>query len=75
MSHPDEGRPGSYLTAGERSALEAVLTHGTVKGAAAALGKSPATVDHQLRNVRSRLGVTTTIEAVRVVFIETPDIA
>lgn len=69
MSLPDEARPGSPPTAAERRALDAVLRHGTVKGAAAALGKSPATIDHQLRNVRARLGVTTTIEAVRVLYI------
>jgi FixJ family two-component response regulator len=69
MSHPDEAVLGSYLTTSERHALEAVLRHGTVKGAATALGKSPRTVEHQLANVRARLGVTTTIEAVRLVFV------
>lgn len=71
MSNPtDAARPGTPVTPAERQALDAVLQHGTVKEAAASLGKSPKTIDHQLAAVRSRLGVTTTLEAVRVVFIE-----
>lgn len=62
----------SRLTPAERRALEAVLRAGTAKGAAFALGKSPRTVEQQLASARARLGVTTTIEAVRVVFVETP---
>lgn len=58
------------ITPGERRALEAVLKHGTVKGAANAIGRSPRTLDAQLRSVRARLDVTTTIEAVRVVFLD-----
>lgn len=60
----------SRVTPAERRALEAVLRHGTVKGAAYALGKSPRTVVNQLATVRARLDVGTTIEAVRIVFIE-----
>ena len=60
------------VTPAERRALEAVLRHGTAKGAAASMGKSQRTVEHQLEKARNRLEVTTTIEAVRVVFIE-PD--
>lgn len=70
MSHPDEAPAGSPITPAERRALDAVLRHGTVKSAATRLGKSPATIDHQLRNVRARLGVSTTIEAVRIVYLE-----
>ena len=58
------------LSPAERSALEAVLRHGTVKGAAAALGKSPRTVEQQLAHVRERLDVGTTVEAIRSVFID-----
>jgi DNA-binding NarL/FixJ family response regulator len=68
MSSPiDVGRPGSALTPAERRALEAVARTGTVKGAAASLGKCPKTVEHQLATARARLGVQTTIEAYRVV--------
>lgn len=58
------------VTPAERRALEAVLRHGTVKGAAASLGKSPHTVVRQLASVRERLDVTTTIEAARIVFVD-----
>ncbi len=54
------------LTPAERSALAAVGQHGTVKAAAFALGKSPRTVEQQLRTARERLGVGTTIQAVYV---------
>ena len=68
MSDPlDVGRPGSRLTPAEQRALDAVSRHGTVKGAAAALGKRPKTVEHQLAAARARLGVTTTIEAYRLI--------
>jgi DNA-binding NarL/FixJ family response regulator len=60
----------SRITPAERRALEAVLRAGTVKGAAFALGRSPRTVEQQLRTVRERLDVQTTIEAVRLVFID-----
>ena len=67
MSDPiDVARYGSHLTPAERRALEAVARHGTVKSAAAALGKRPKTVEHQLAAARVRLGATTTIEAYRV---------
>lgn len=52
------------LTPAERRALEAIGQHGTLKAAAYALGRSPYTVDSQLRSARERLGVTTTVEAV-----------
>lgn len=58
------------VTPAERLALEAVLRHGTVKGAAGSMGKSPRTVEHQLARVRERLDVTTTIQAVRLVFLD-----
>ena len=68
MSDPaDVGRPGSPLTPAERRALEAVARTGTVKGAAAALGRRPKTIEHQLATARARLRVTTTIEAYRIV--------
>jgi DNA-binding CsgD family transcriptional regulator len=71
VSSPEDfARPGTPVTAAERQALDAMLRHGTVKEAAAALGKSPNTVSQQLATVRVRLGVTTTIEAVRVVYLE-----
>ena len=71
MSNPvDVAPPGTVVTMAERRALEGVLRHGTIKGAACALGLSPRTIEHQLANVRSRLDVTTTIEAMRIVFIE-----
>jgi DNA-binding transcriptional LysR family regulator len=60
------------VTSAERRALEAVLRYGTAKGAAAALGKSPRTVEQQLRSARERLGVTTTIEAVGRVLVDHP---
>lgn len=60
------------VTPAERSALEAVMRHGTAKGAADALGKSQRTVEQQLARVRERLDVTTTIEAVRVLFVDEP---
>lgn len=60
-------------TPAERRALEAVLQHGTVKGAAFATGKSPHTLVRQLASARARLGVTTTIEAARMVFIDRPN--
>lgn len=60
----------SRVTPAERRALEAVLRHGTVKGAAHSLGKSQRTVSHQLASARERLNVTTTIEAVRIVFVD-----
>lgn len=61
------------VTPAERRALDAVLRHGTAKAAAFALGKSPRTVEQQLRSVRERLDVTTTIEAVRKVYVDNAD--
>lgn len=60
----------SEVTPAERSALEAVLRHGTTKEAAASLGKSPRTVEQQLASARERLAVTRTIEAIRIVLVE-----
>lgn len=57
-------------TPAERRALWAVLRFGTVKSAAFALGRSPRTVEAQLATVRARLDVTTTVEAIRVMFID-----
>jgi DNA-binding NarL/FixJ family response regulator len=51
------------VTPAERQALDAIALHETVKGAAAALGKSPHTIERQLESARRRLGVTTTIAA------------
>lgn len=63
------------VTAAERRALEATWHHDTVKEAAAALGKSPRTVEQQLASARQRLGVTTTRAAIRevLVYVETTD--
>lgn len=60
------------VTPAERRALEAVMRTGTAKGAASELGRSQRTVEQQLATARERLGVTTTIEAVRIVFVERP---
>ncbi len=60
----------SRVTPAERRALEALMRHGTAKGAAAALGRSKRTVEQQLRTARERLDVTTTFEAVRIVFVD-----
>ncbi len=53
------------VTKAEKDALEAVANYGTVKEAAAALGKSPHTIVRQLASARQRLDVTTTIAAYR----------
>lgn len=53
------------LTPAERRALDTVWAHGTAKQAAAILGKSPRTIEQQLRSAREKLDVQTTIEAVR----------
>lgn len=58
------------VTPAERRALEALLRHGTVKAAAHALGRSTRTIENQLATARARLDVGTTIEAVRVIFVE-----
>lgn len=52
------------LTPAERRALEALGQHGSVKSAAHALGKSPRTVEQQVRSARDRLGVDTAMQAV-----------
>jgi DNA-binding CsgD family transcriptional regulator len=57
--------PGSRLTPSEEAALRAMWDHGTIERAARALGRSPHTVRGHLANARSRLGVSTTIEAIR----------
>lgn len=56
------------LTAAELRALEAKGRHGTTKAAAYALGKSPRTVEQQLRTAREKLGVDTTVQAVAYVY-------
>lgn len=63
MSNPcDMARFGTPLTPAERRAIAAVREHGTVKQAAAALGKSPKTLEHQLATARIRQGATTSIQ-------------
>jgi DNA-binding CsgD family transcriptional regulator len=52
------------VTPAERAALEAIGRYGTTKQAAHALGKSPRTVEQQLKSARTRLGVDTTVQAV-----------
>ncbi len=58
------------VTPAEERALEAMLRHGTIKEAAASMGKSPSTVNNQLAAARGRANVGTTIELVRIVFVE-----
>jgi DNA-binding CsgD family transcriptional regulator len=57
----------SRVTAAERAAIDAIGKHGTVKAAAFALGKSPRTVEQQLRTARERVGVDTTVQLVSTV--------
>jgi DNA-binding CsgD family transcriptional regulator len=47
-------------TPAERRALEAVVHHGSVRGAAESLGLSPHTVDETLDRLRRRTGLHTT---------------
>lgn len=59
------------VTPAERRALEAWKNgHGSVKGAAHLLGKSPRTIEHQILTARARLGVESTMDAVRVVILK-----
>jgi DNA-binding NarL/FixJ family response regulator len=60
------------LTSAERRALEAYGRCGTIKAAAHSLGKSPRTIEHQLKSARDRLGVGSNVQA--VVRVMTPDI-
>lgn len=60
----------SRITPAERRALEAVGKYGTVKQAAFAIGKSPRTVEQQLKSARTRLGVETTVQAVAIAIRE-----
>lgn len=63
MSNPsDMARPGTPVTPAERRALEAWKQLG-IKGAAAALGRSPRTIENQLATARVRLGAGTSHEA------------
>lgn len=57
-------RPGTALTAAERRVLEAMIAADSEAHAAEALGVSPHTVHTHLRNIRSRLGVRTTRQAI-----------
>lgn len=58
MSDPwDMARPGTPLTPAERAAVEAFRRADTIKEAAAILGKSPRTLEHQLAAARIRQGV------------------
>lgn len=59
----------SRVTPAERKAIDAIGKHGTVKAAAYALGKSPRTVEQQLRTARERLGVDTTVQALQRVLV------
>lgn len=54
---------GSPPTVAELTALRAWRQHGSIPAAARALGRSPHTVNEQLRNIRSRVGVSRTWEA------------
>jgi DNA-binding CsgD family transcriptional regulator len=65
VNTPDDvARPGTPLTPAERRALDAYAQHGTTKAAAAAIGRSPKTVEHQLATARTRLGVSATHQAI-----------
>jgi DNA-binding CsgD family transcriptional regulator len=59
----------SRVTPAERRALEAWWRAETVKEAAAALGKSPRTIEQQMATARARLGVTTSKAALRALRI------
>lgn len=66
MSDPSiVARRGTELTPREREVLLEVWRRGSVAGAARALGLSRHTVNGHLKNARSRLGVRTTIQAIR----------
>lgn len=65
----------SRPTPAEQAAIEAIGKHGTVKAAAHALGKSPRTVEQQLRSARERFGVDTTVQLVYVKNTDTPSSA
>lgn len=67
----DLAKPGTPVTLAERRALDAYGKHGSTKAAAHALGKSPRTVEQQLRTARERLGVETTVQALVRVIRET----
>jgi hypothetical protein len=57
MSDPsDVARFGTPLTPAEKAAIAAYQRHGTYKEAAAALRKSPRTIQHQLATARIRTG-------------------
>lgn len=60
----------SNVTPAERRALEAYARKGSVKDAAASLQKSTHTIERQLESARERLNVTTTVEAITIVFID-----
>jgi DNA-binding NarL/FixJ family response regulator len=57
-------------TPAERRALRAVLEYGSTKGAAYALGRSPRTIEQQLATLKVRLGVASTYEAIRVMYLD-----
>jgi DNA-binding CsgD family transcriptional regulator len=57
---------GSPITPRELAALRAWRRHGSIPRAALSLGRSEHTVREQLRNVRSRLGVTRTADAAHI---------
>jgi len=61
-------RPGSPLTDRERRVLEVMRTADSEAAAASELGISPHTVDTHLRNIRSKLAVRTTRQAIAVTF-------
>lgn len=58
MSNPfDMAKPGTPLTPAEKKAIQAYQRFGTMKEAAAALGRSPRTIQNQLATARIRTGV------------------
>lgn len=58
------------VTPAEREALREFMRRAGVKGAAAALGKSPHTITRQLASARDRLGAQSSAEAAFRVFVD-----
>lgn len=63
------------VTPAERDALREFMRRAGVKGAAAALGKSPHTIARQLDSARRRLGAQSSAEAAFRVFVDDPPAA
>lgn len=71
VSDPDQGRKMNgtmhkALTPSEQKVADLIAEGMSYKEVARALGKSPSTIDHQLRSIREKLGVASTARLVRV---------